>query len=464
MSFTPKHSLTISSKKLKLFTLLFIIVSFSNLTNSQNYIHQFANDGITVKENINVIETEINDNTNTKVNEYIDFTDDNICVDDNLNVFSNLSNGVQGTFVPIAGNNQELKDFFRALRGSRTDKIRIAHYGDSILLGDVITENLRQNLQEKYGGDGIGFLSIVPDDLRMKRSIRQTVSGNWKQGSMTTGNRSHMPIGISGMTAQATSNSAVKFEATKFMRTSRSFNTVRIFYSNASYSSSISYSFGNERAVSKKLIPGAGIHELVLDASNLETTFELNCGGAAGTYFYGVSLETGNGIYVDNFSFKGDSGVSLVDIDKNTIKAFDKSLNYKLVIINFGINATTLPVSSFIWYKNKMKKVINHFKSALPGASILIVSVGDKSIKTHSKFVTDPKVVSLLKLQEDLAKETNVAFWNLFEAMGGNNSMSKWVNAGPPLALMDYVHLTSLGGKVVADLLTKALLQEYNKM
>jgi len=456
VSFTPNHSLTISSKKLKLFALLFMVVSFSNLTNSQNNIYQFANDGITVSENTKVIETE--------VNEYIDFTNNNICVDDNLNVFTNLTHGVQGTFVPIAGNNQELKDFFRALRGSRTNKIRIAHYGDSILLGDVITENLRQNLQDKYGGDGIGYLSIVPDDLRMKRSIRQTVTGTWIQGSMTTGNRTHLPIGISGMTAQATSNSTVKFETTKFMRTSRTFNTVRIFYSNASYSSSISYSFGNSRAVSEKLLPGEGIHELVLNATNLETSFELNCGSAAGTYFYGVSLETGNGIYVDNFSFKGDSGVSLVDIDKNTIKAFDKYLNYKLIIINFGINATTLPVSSFIWYKNKMKKVINHFKSALPSASILVVSVGDKSIKTHSKFVTDPKVVSLLKLQEDLAKETNVAFWNLFEAMGGNNSMSKWVNAGPPLALMDYVHLTSLGGKVVADLLTKALLQEYNKM
>jgi len=455
-----KLNLILSSTKLLLvlFTLMFVFNS--NFTNAKKNLGLIGQEGINLTINSNPLFNITNSKTKIDNEEYSDFTNDIVSIKDELNVESELLSTVQGKFIPISGNVNELNSFFNALKGSRGNKIRIAHYGDSILLGDVITENLRQNLQEKYGGDGIGFLSIMPDDIQMKRSIRQTVSGSWVQGSMTTGNRSHLPIGISGSSAQATSNSKIKYETTKFMRTSRSFNTVRVFYTNTSYSSSISYSFGDGKVITKKLMPGTGVKELILTSTNLETTLEIDYGGAAGTYFFGISLEAGNGIYVDNFSFKGDSGVSLTNIDQNIIKGFDDYLNYKLIIINFGINATTLPATSLIWYKNKMLKVINHFKKAIPDASILVVSVGDKSIKTNSRFVTDPKVELLIKLQEDLAKEANVAFWNLFDAMGGRNSMEKWVNAGPPLALMDYVHLTSLGGKIVADLLTQALMKE----
>ena len=297
----------------------------------------------------------------------------------------------------------------------------------------------------------------------MKRTIRQTVSGNWIMGSITKGNPKHFPIGISGLTAKATGNSRVKFQTTKFMRTSRSFKTARIFYSNAKSSSSIKYSFEGRKIISKKLQPGSGIKEIVLKSPHLENTIDINFGGAAGTYFYGVSLETGNGIYVDNFPLTGNSGVSLTQLKTNTLQEFDKYLNYKLIIIQFGVNATQLTMN-FNWYKNKMVRVINHFKKAFPGASILVVSVGDKSIKRGSRFVTDPKVEQLLATQKKIIAKTNVAFWNLYDAMGGKNSLNKWVNNGPPLGLRDYIHFTNLGGKVVADLLTEALMKEYNKM
>ena len=464
MAISSKENLTLSSNKLFLIMSILMFVFYSNITNAQKDFYKITNEGLIVNIINNENETNNNNIINTDSKIYLDVIQDNISLHDELKENSKYYKKIHGKFVPITGNVRELYKFFKALKGIKTRKIRIAHYGDSILLGDVISENLRQNFQIKFGGDGIGFLSIKPDDIRMKRTIRQTVTGDWKMGSITTGNRSHFPIGISGLTTKATRNSTVKFRTTKFMRTSRSFKTVRIFYSNANSSSTIKYSFEKGKFISKKLKPGPSIKQLVINAPHLEKSLDINFGSAAGTYFYGVSLETGNGIYVDNFSFKGGSGVTLTDIDEKTMKDFDKYLNYKLVIINFGINATTLPISSLIWYKNKMLKVVKHFKRAIPGASILLVSVGDKSIKINSRFVTDPKVLRLVKLQKEIATETKIAFWNLFEAMGGNNSMSRWVNAGPPLALRDFVHLTNLGGKIIADLITQALMKEYKKM
>lgn len=459
---TPKLNSTISAKKLLLFAVILLLVPFTNITNAQRDYYNISEDGLLVTAAGNVEATNNDQYLATDSKTYIDFTEDDISAKDELN-FSSRSKKVQGKFVPITGNVKELYKFFRALKGSRTKKIRIAHYGDSILLGDVITENLRQNFQDKFGGDGLGFLSIKPDDIRMKRSVRQNVYGNWIMGSITKGNPKHFPIGISGLTEKATRNSRVKFQTTKFMRTSRSFKTARIFYSNAKSSSSIKYSFESGKKISRRLQPGTSIKQLVLNSPRLENSLDINFGGAAGTYFYGVSFESGNGIYVDNFPLTGNSGVSLTQLKKKTLQEFDQYLNYKLIIIQFGVNATQLTMN-FSWYRNKMVRVINHFKKAFPSASILVVSVGDKSIKRGSRFVTDPKVLQLLKTQKEIVAKTNVAFWNLYEAMGGKNSLNRWVNAGPPLGLRDYIHFTNLGGKVVADLLTRALMKEYNRM
>jgi len=45
----------------------------------------------------------------------------------------------------------------------------------------------------------------------------------------------------------------------------------------------------------------------------------------------------------------------------------------------------------------------------------------------------------------------------MYEAMGGKNSMVKWVDNSPSYGLKDYVHFTSLGGKRIAELLFEAM-------
>ena len=83
--------------------------------------------------------------------------------------FHNSSYKSSGKFVPITGNIEQLKHYFDALKDVKIDKIRVAHYGDSIIWADVITPDLRYNLQKKFGGHGAGFLSICSDDIKAKK-------------------------------------------------------------------------------------------------------------------------------------------------------------------------------------------------------------------------------------------------------------------------------------------------------
>jgi lysophospholipase L1-like esterase len=61
------------------------------------------------------------------------------------------------------------------------------------------------------------------------------------------------------------------------------------------------------------------------------------------------------------------------------------------------------------------------------------------------------------------AFKSGCAYWDLFEAMGGLNSMPQWVKSKPALATSDYVHFTDLGARVMGKMFCAALNQEYEK-
>jgi lysophospholipase L1-like esterase len=55
------------------------------------------------------------------------------------------------------------------------------------------------------------------------------------------------------------------------------------------------------------------------------------------------------------------------------------------------------------------------------------------------------------KLLKKMAEEEQIAYWSMYDAMGGKNSMVKWVEIG--LAGSDYVHFTRAGANKIGRLL-----------
>jgi hypothetical protein len=363
-----------------------------------------------------------------------------------------------GKKVPITGDTNQLKKFLNALNESKTKKIRIAHYGDSINWGDVITSDLRQNFQNKFGGMGAGFQSICSDDIAVKQTTKHTFNDDgWEWASLFTRNLKNYTLGIAGTVAKSKGNSWVKYDATNFKSSSKAFKTVRLFYNNAKNNCNVSYSLNNGALQNIKLENGTNVKESDINSSGNATSVKLNFTSCSSDVnFFGVSLESGNGVYVDNFPIRGNSGVAIDDLQKNILSDFQRMLNYKLIILNYGLNIASPDQSNYTWYRNKMIKLINNLKQVFPDAAILLVGVSDKAIKKGTKFVTDQSVLLVLNEQKLIAQQTGVAFWNSMEAMGGINSMNDWVNQN--LALKDYSHFSDTGGKILADLLTEAIL------
>jgi len=117
--------------------------------------------------------------------------------------------------------------------------------------------------------------------------------------------------------------------------------------------------------------------------------------------------------------------------------------------------------TDYSWYEREMLKVINQIKQAFPKTSIVMISVHDRSTRKGNNFVTDPAILKLLETQKNIARQADVALWSMFDAMGGENSMPKWVNSNPPLAFKDYIHFNDQGAAKIAQLFLESLMSEY---
>lgn len=373
------------------------------------------------------------------------------------NKVANLNAPMQS--VGLSGNLSNLSYFIQAIKNAGSSKVRIAHFGDSAIEGDLVTATIRNNLQKNYNGSGVGFVSITSQDISFRTTMKQSFSSDWKSGSIMTGNPNKWKLGMNGAVASPQANSWVMYETTPFYK--KTFTNVRLIYTEAKGSIKYSVNKGAEQTAS--LVAGSDVKELLITVPSSTKNIKLTIPTADQGKFFGVSFESDNGVYVDNYPLRGNSGVSIKDIPKDILTGFNKLFNYKLIILNFGLNMTTSGTSDFSWYEREMVKVIEHLKAAFPQTSIIIMGVGDRSTKQGTQFVTDPGIPKLIKAQKNVANTTGVVFWDLFEAMGGQNSMPKWVSSNPPLAMKDYTHTTLQGAEKIANMLSEALTAQIKK-
>jgi lysophospholipase L1-like esterase len=200
---------------------------------------------------------------------------------------------------------------------------------------------------------------------------------------------------------------------------------------------------------------------ITVESDSISQVFaRLNQGGVN---CFGASLEDETGIYIDNFAIKGNSGLGLQGIPINNLAAFDSLLKYDMIVLQFGLNVSNSPSKDFTGYIKGMTKLINKLKAAFPETPILLLSVSDRSQRRRGQFVTMPVIPMLIQAQEKIAYDNKLLFWNLYEAMGGENSMAEFANAKPALANKDYTHLNFAGGRRVGLSFARSFIYEVEK-
>jgi len=401
---------------------------------------------------------------------------------------------------------EHLEAFFQAL-DAKTEQVRIAYFGDSSIEGDLITETVRDSLQRLFGGTGVGYVPITSHVNTFRRTIRHTFSGHWYTCTMGQNNWRNLPRGISGGyfttwtapvvvdTTIVSDSSAVaeavpaamtdsvppeppveqpkghrvSYGAMRLYPGTNVFERAYLYYgapkadSTARFrTGSVTTSFGGGAEGQTYLLDGDDkVNRLTVSQTpGRRVSFSFNV--PARVPLYGVSVESPNGVIVDNYATRGNSGSLLASIDAGVMREFHAFMDFDLIVLQYGLNVLNPKMKNYDWYQKEMGRVIRYFQTNLPGVSILVVGPSDKATKIDGILQTDPSIPLITEALRKAAKENNAAFFSLYEAMGGYGSMIEWVERKEPsLANTDYTHFNFEGAEAAGHLLLSALLDAY---
>ncbi len=336
-------------------------------------------------------------------------------------------------------------------------KVRIAWYGDSFSEGDILVSDLRDTLQSLYGGNGVGFVPITSEIAGFRRSVIHSFAG-WNTTSILT-NPGSGKLGINGFCYTSDSGNYVFYKGSTHFKHTSTFSTFRLFYASSQNQKARIVINRKDRRILEMPASERPAMITVQSDSIRQVSASLYKGGIA---CFGASLEDETGIYIDNFAIKGNSGLGLQGIQERNLSAFDSLLNYDLIVLQFGLNVSNSPTKDFTGYIKGMSKLVNKLREAFPDTPILLLSVSDRSQRRQGQFITMPVIPLLIQAQEKIAFDNKLLFWNMFEAMGGLNSMALFANSKPALANKDYTHLNFAGGRKVGLSLARSFIYEVD--
>jgi hypothetical protein len=347
-----------------------------------------------------------------------------------------------------------LKRFFSALRQSRTRPVRIAFMGDSFVEGDILVADFRSAMQQQFGGHGVGFVPVNSVAAQYRPTISQQSEG-WKTYSIV--NDKKPGYTLSGMVFEPRAGqAALSFATTSRYPALKRVNSLKFIYDrNEGTLMQLVYDNLMDTVV-QTLPPTYGITQYELSDTVSEGSFTFT--NAQSFRALGIALEDRTGVVVDNYSLRGNSGLIFDQLDPAACEAFRAIRPYDLIILQYGLNAMDEEMLDYGWYGSRMGRVVRHLQRCFPEADVLLLSTPDRANHYSGSFTTMPAVLALLHAQRQTARSVKIPFWNMFGAMGGENSMVQFVEKG--WASKDYTHLTFRGGREIARSLMKALMLE----
>lgn len=374
-----------------------------------------------------------------------------------------------------------LYPFFRQLRrlGSSGDLIRVLHYGDSQIEGDRMTSYIRFKLQQQFGGNGVGLQPAV-SLYGYQISLKHTASDNWlrytafgnvdttlehnKYGALACFAR-YCPYPNDSVPADTSIKEAwiTLQESKRTYNITRTFKQCRILFGDNPEPVLYQLKADGELIDADFLPVGDGLHikSWHFDESPEELTFIFK--GTGSPDFYGIALDGDRGVAVDNIPMRGSAGLVFTRMDANLLAQLYDTLNVKMLILQFGGNVVPYIADNYNYYEQWFYGQLKYLKKLFPDIPILVIGVHDMSIKEKDRFVTYPNLEKIRDALKNATFKAGGAYWDMYEAMGGQNSMPSWVYAQPALAGSDFVHFNQKGARVIAEMFYNALYYEYEK-
>lgn len=372
-----------------------------------------------------------------------------------------------------------LQKFHESLISLKTNKgkVRILHYGDSQIEGDRMTRYIRNELQKEFGGNGPGFepaYQVIPTS-----ALRQDKSDNWirytaygkkdttlqhrNYGLLASFSRYCPPpdsiVNIDTLTAWL----EIKPADYGYYRIKK-FSQMSMLLGGNTSPVSITISSDSVIVFNDSLKANTFNRRIRVKFPATPETIKISFSGVDSPNVYGLSFESSTGVIVDNIPLRGASGTLFRGINKSQLERQYTAEPIRLVILQFGGNSvpyidTKIRAAKF---GNYFKSNLRYLKSILPNASLIVIGPSDMATKVKGEFVTYPMLETIRDEVQKATFSQGIPYYDMYEVMGGKNSMKDWVLAEPALAGGDYVHFTTRGAKKMAKSFYEALYRDFD--
>jgi lysophospholipase L1-like esterase len=352
-----------------------------------------------------------------------------------------------------------LDAFYTHLADTRAKKpgavTRILHYGDSVITSDYVSGTMRRKLQAEFGDAGHGFILVAnPWEWYFHNDVSHGASEGWSSSRIVGPLVKDACYGLGGVTFTGSPGATAWFGTSERTSHGRSVSRFDVYYMQTPSGGEVEaklpgrtekFSTRGDERVSK-------VQSFSVDDGEAKMTLRVLSGSPR---LFGVALERDQpGVVYDALGANGARSELLGAMDGAHWAEQMRLRKPALVVLQYGTNESETGITAD--YEKNMTAVIEKLKTAAPDASILIASPLDRAENTEGGALrTKPIIKRLVAAQKRVAKATGVAFFDTFEAMGGEGAMATWVRKG--LAGGDLTHPTPQGAEVLGDLFYKSL-------
>ena len=363
-------------------------------------------------------------------------------------------------------------DYIKRLKNKlRQGVCQIVHYGDSQIEGDRITGYVRNRLQLAFNGGGPGFFPIKV--VYNQNSIDITTSGNWvryaffdrKQrrkvghdmyGLFATYSRftnyakdtTGLPVSKATFTIKPSAKSYARLQHyTKF----------GLHYGNAMGKVKIKVYENGNIIKTDSLISDGKYHNYKLNFATTPKELKIELEARVSPDFYGVTLDADTGVRMDNVAMRGEAGRIFTRMNYENYRQMSVDRQPDLFIFQYGGN--TIP---YMKTDQQLREYVEGLifnmkwvKRANPNAMFMLLGPGDMTTSRNGQRLTYPFLPKLNDLMKEECMKNDVAYFSMYEAMGGENSMISWVKQG--MAASDYVHFSPKGTKLISEVFYQCL-------
>ena len=364
-----------------------------------------------------------------------------------------FSTGVIKSAVPhVEGEAEQLRAFHEKLariaRGSATEKVRIAFYGDSNMTRDFISGAFRRALQARFGDAGHGFVAAArPWGWYEHMDVRHDVAPKepWSIFAASGRQLGDKTYGFANIAAETSQGGASTWVATALASgpspVGKAASSAEVFYLKRPNGGTFNL-----------MVDGAKMEEVSTAAESVEPGYvrvkfadgphkvESVVKGGRGVRIFGTALERETaGVVVDSLGSGALNYELLAHVDSASRIAMLKERNYDLVVFLLGTN--TLAAE-----RKWVSAVLQDFRKGLPGAALMLMSPPDQGV-SHTDSTSNPAVARLASAMKETAQIEHVLFWDFYEGMGGKGAIRAFVQTG--LGEPDCVHLGFSGATLM---------------